>query len=300
MEIKSIPLEFKDIDSTKRTGVIKHAVYNSIDRAGDISTKGMFTKSWKENKSIDFLFNHNNDEIPGNVTGTSEDESGAYTEVKFGNWKLGDDVMAMAEAKVLRGASFGFVTEKKEFVEVKNQRVRKLKEVKHIETSLLTKVPAHPEAGLISLTKAFEGMELKALSAAEQAMLKRILTNDLTALEQLVSLSSGLDVTSDLYTWINYNISRRADAIGDIRSQLKYNSAEMAMIKSYVETVEKFCRESKASDECIKNLLREVEETKELLSEYDTSFTYSKSKPGDSRNDSLHKHLLLFDTLLSS
>jgi len=72
------------------------------------------------------------------------------------------------------------------------------------------------------------------------------------------------------------------------------------MIKSYVETVEKFCRESKASDECIKNLLREVEETKELLSEYDTSFTYSKSKPGDSRNDSLHKHLLLFDTLLSS
>lgn len=299
MEVKSIPLEFKDIDSSKRTGTIKHAVYNSTDRVDDISTKGMFTKSWQEHKAIDFLFNHKEDEIVGNVTGTFEDDNAAFTEVKFGKWKLGDDVIEMAEAKVLRGASFGYITQKKEFIQSGGKKVRKLKEVWHKETSLLTKMPAHPEAGLISLNKAFDGLELKSLSAAEQVMLKNILSNDLSALEQLVSLSSSLDVTSDLYTWINYNISRRADNIGDIRSQLKYNSAELSTMKSYVENVEKFCRESKASDECIKRLLQEVEETKELLSEYDTSTTRRNNEQGESRNDSFYKQLLLLNAKLN-
>lgn len=156
MEHKSIALELKDLDTGKRQGVIAHAVYNSIDRMGDISTKGMFTKSWSEKKDIDFLFNHDESEIVGTVLRTFEDEHKAYTEVKFGNWKLGDDVMEMAEAGVLRGASFGYVTEKKEYIDVKGRKVRKLKEVRHEETSLLTKIPAHPGAGLVSLTKSVE------------------------------------------------------------------------------------------------------------------------------------------------
>lgn len=153
MEHKSINLEFKELDQSSRTAIIAHSVYNSIDLNGDIATKGMFNKSWMENKQIDFLFNHKEDEILGTVTGTSEDEEKAYTHVKFGKWKLADDVMEMAEAKVLRGASFGFFTEKKEFIEVKGRKVRKLKEVRHPETSLMTKQPAHPGAGLIKLTK---------------------------------------------------------------------------------------------------------------------------------------------------
>lgn len=153
-----IALEFKDLDTSKRTAVIKHAVYTSIDRVGDISTKGMFAKSWNETKAnkIDFLFNHLPGSKIGNVKSVFDDDSGAYTEVKFGSWTLGNDVMEMAEEGVLDGASFGYKTINKEIVKIKGQNIRKLTEVKHIETSLLTVAPAHPEAGLISLTKSLE------------------------------------------------------------------------------------------------------------------------------------------------
>src|SRR5678815_4146217 len=148
-----INLELKDLDTSKRTAVIKHAVYTSIDRVKDISTKGMFTKSWQENKP-DFLFNHIEGKTVGSTTRTFDDESGAYTEVKFGNWTLGNDVLEMAGEGVLKGASFGYITDKKDFVQIKGQKIRKLLEVRHIETSLLTVLPAHPEAGIVMLNKA--------------------------------------------------------------------------------------------------------------------------------------------------
>src|SRR6478609_1894274 len=75
-----IQLELKDLDTSKRTAVIKHAVYTSIDRVKDISTKGMFTKSWNENKP-DFLFNHVEGTTVGSVQRTFDDDNGAYTEV---------------------------------------------------------------------------------------------------------------------------------------------------------------------------------------------------------------------------
>lgn len=212
MERKSVPLELKDMSREKRTAVIAHAVYNNIDRTGDISTKGMFNKSWKENKSIDFLFNHNEDEIIGKTLRVFEDDEKAYTEVKFGSWKLGDDVLEMAEAGVLRGASFGYTTEKKEFVEIKGRKVRKLKEVRHSETSLLTKMPANPLAGIVTLTKAEEINLLKEF-------------------------------------------------------------------KSQIEKMEKFCRESNASDETIIQLLNEIEETKSIMSVYDTVSTQQATEP---------------------
>lgn len=290
MEIKSIPLEIKDVDTSKRTAIIAHAVYDSVDRVGDISTRGMFTKSWKENKSIDFLFNHNTDEIPGNALRTFEDEHKAYTEVKFGNWALGNDVMAMAEAGVIRGASFGYVTERKEMIEVKGKKVRRLKEVRHIETSLLTKMPAHPEAGIISLTKS---MEFKTLSPAEQDILKKISDAQMMTMQQCMDLCMMTNPESDLYTWCCNMMASCCSQCSDVRYQLKYNSGEMAAMKSYVKSVEDFCRDTKASDSCIKSLLQEVEETKELLSEYDTASTRLISAPGASKNDSFYKQLLL-------
>lgn len=153
-----VTLELKDLDTSKRTGIIKHAVYTSIDKTQDISTKGMFTKSWQE-RTPDFLFNHIPGKTVGSVKRTFDDDAGAYTEVKFGNWTLGNDVMEMADEGVLKGASFGYVTEKKDFVQIKGQKARKLLEVKHVETSLLTILPAHPEAGIISLNKAFEDLD---------------------------------------------------------------------------------------------------------------------------------------------
>lgn len=267
-----IELELKDLDTAKRTAVIKHAVYTSIDRVKDISTKGMFTKSWSEGKP-DFLFNHVEGATTGMVLSTYEDNNGAYTEVKFGNWTLGNDVLEMADGGVLKGASYGYITEKKEFVTIKGHKVRKLKEVQHIETSLLTLIPAHPEAGIVTLNKAFDMIELKQLTTAEQDFLKSLLLNDQSNIEMLVNLSARLDVASDLYTWISWQISRRADWMGDLRSQLKWNSQQIKSMKAYVEKVETFCRNAKASDESIIAIQNDILEYKNIISEYDTAVT---------------------------
>lgn len=165
MEQKNIALELKDFSPGSRTAIVAHAVYNNIDRVGDISRKGMFNKSWQEYKEIDFLFNHDLKQTPGSVLRTFEDEERAYTEVKFGNWTLGNDVMEMTEAKVIKGASFGYFAKKHNNVTVKGKKARELKEVFHVETSLLTTFPANPLAGVVSLTKDAEGallLELKA------------------------------------------------------------------------------------------------------------------------------------------
>lgn len=285
MERKSIALELKDLSTGSRTAVIAHAVYDNIDRTGDISCKGMFTKSWQENKNIDFLFNHAEGEVVGNVKSLYEDEKKAYTEVKFGNWTLGNDVMEMADSGVLKGASFGYITEKKDYTNIKGKKIRKLLEVKHSETSLLTIVPANPLAGVVALTKALGDMELKRLSPTEQAMLKTILMADHSALEQLVTLSLSLDVTSDLYVWINYNISRRAEQIASLRSEIKYNAPEIAGMKSYVNKVEKFCKDAKASDESIIKLSDDIKEVKQIIETFDTAFTQVATEPGASKSD---------------
>jgi HK97 family phage prohead protease len=154
-----IPIEFKDLDRTSGTGVIRHSVYNSIDRVNDIATKGMFTKSWNEakakglTKSINLLFNHNT--RIGFVTDVYDDDSGGYTSFKLLKSKV-QDISEMADEGALTGASFGYIPVKKQFIEVKGQKVRKLLEVKHLETSLLDVEPAHPEAGIVILNKSLD------------------------------------------------------------------------------------------------------------------------------------------------
>ena len=161
-----IALEFKDLDTSKRTAIIKHAVYGSIDRVGDIAHKGMFTKSWNENKPK-FYINHEAKQIPGTTLRTFEDNVGAYTEVKFGTWTLGNDALEMADAGIFTGASFGYITQKKDFTSIKGRNIRNLREVYHDESSLLTVPAAHPEAGLVTLNKAFD-MENEDVSAILQ------------------------------------------------------------------------------------------------------------------------------------
>lgn len=202
MEKKFLQLELKDFSPGSRTAVLAHAVYDVIDRLGDISRKGMFNKSWQEYKSIDFLFNHKTDQIPGNVNRTWEDEQKAYTEVKFGDWTLGNDVMNMADAGVLRGVSFGYVVQKKNFITVKGKKVRELKEVFHGETSVLTNYPANPLAGVVTLTKDANGILLE--------------------------------------------------------------------LKEHIELMEKFVRNSKASDEAIIKIANDLAEAKAIFDKYDT------------------------------
>lgn len=157
IERKATALELTDMDRDKRTAVIAHAVYNNIDRFKDISRKGMFNKSWNETKAGDIRFDidHDAKQQPGKVTRTYENELKAFTEVKFGSHTLGNDTMIMMDEGIIKGASFEFIAEKKAMIEVKGQKVRELKEVRHIATTVtLVLPPVNPLAGVVSVTKA--------------------------------------------------------------------------------------------------------------------------------------------------
>lgn len=283
MERKSINFELKDLDKSKRTAIIAHAVYDNIDRTEDISRKGMFTKSWAESKSdINFYLNHNDEQAPGKVVDVYEDEKAAYTKAWMGTHTLGNDVLTMMDEGIIKKASFGYITVNSAQIKKGDRKIRELKEVKHLETSVLTKMPANAKAGIISVTKAFDGLiDIKQLTSTEQLLLKKINSQDQSTLQDLINIAGNLDPKSDLFTWVTYAISRRAEMMGDVRSQLRYNSGELKEMNDYVNKLEKFCRRTTASDDCIKSMLSEIEEAKNFISEYNTAFTL-KQGPGAS------------------
>ena len=199
MEHKAITFELKDLSLDSRTAVIAHCVYNNIDRTGDISTKGMFSSSWERKEAIDFLFNHDQGQVGGTVRRTYEDESKAYTAVKFCDWKLGDDMIAMIDAGVMKGASFGYEAEKKEYIQKEGRKIRVLKQVKHIETSLLTKTPANPLAGIVSLTKDAEIQmlaELKENVATMEKFCRNTTSSDTTIINLLATVDEYKNIIS--------------------------------------------------------------------------------------------------------
>lgn len=238
MERKDVPFELKDMSMDKRTAVISHAVYNNIDRVEDISRKGMFSKSWQESKSdIAYYKNHDDDQVPGKVMDVWEDESKAYTQVYHGTHTLGNDTLIMLDEGIIRKSSFGYIVVRKEFTTVNGKKVRELKEVKHIETSVLTRMQANPLAGIESVTKA-----------------------------------------SDI-----------ANVVTELKQSLR--------------VMEKFCRNTKASDPTILLILGEIKEANRIIAAYDTAFTQVAPAPDASKevNDRevFRKHLLLFNQHLA-
>lgn len=279
------PIELTELNTERKTAVIAHAVYDNVDKKKDIARRGMFTKSWKENKAVDFLIDHDKAQKPGKVTDLYDDEKKAYTKVKFSGSTLGTDTMLMMDEGIIRGASFGFYAIKANKIEIKGQKVRELKEVFQDETTVTYALsPINDMAGVVKVTKAMQEFdkEIKALSQSEQSTLLAIVKNDQNTLEELIRISGVVGTDSDLYTWITWNISRRADMMGDIRSQLRYNAAQMGEMKAHLQTMERFCRDTTASDDCIQTILGQVEEVKGIISAHDTSHTRQRSEPSDS------------------
>lgn len=303
MERKSLPLEVKDIDKNSRTAVIAHAAYDNIDRANDISRKGMFTKSWNESKNdIALYLNHDDTKAPGRVEDVFDDSEKAYTKAWFGTHTLGNDTLIMLDEKVIKFASFGYFAEKSNPINIKGKSVRELKEVKHMETSVLTKIPANPKSGIVSVVKSLIP-ECKSLTTGEFSILKQIAMMDNEGLKVLMQLASDIDNNSDLYTWILWQISRRADMMDSIRSQLKYNAPEIKALHVHVADMEKFCANTKASDDCIKSVLQNIEETKQIISSYDTADTPLITEPAASSEDkkaAFQKQLYLFKARLAA
>lgn len=294
MERKCISLEVKDLDKDKRTATIAHASYDNVDRTEDISRKGMFTKSWDDGiEEISLYVNHDDTQAPGRVEGVFEDNKHAYTKAWFGTHTLGNDTLIMLDEKVIKWASFGYVATKSNNINVKGKAVRELKEVKHIETSVLTKMPANPKSRVVAVTKSMP--EIKALTQPEYAILKQIATMDNDCLKMMMTLAAEIDNTSDLYNWVLWQISRRADMMSAIRSELKWNAPEIKSIQDHIAICEKFVRDTKASDECIKAISENIEEYKGILIALEAS-PVIESKDDKSE---FQKKLLLLSTKIS-
>jgi len=288
IEYKTIPLKLQDVDKSSRTAVIAHAAYNNIDRTRDISRKGMFKKSWDEGiEEISLYFNHDDTQAPGLVTGVKEDSEYAYTEAKMGTHTLGNDTLIMMDEGIIKKASFGFITMKSQPKEIKGQKVRELLEVKHIETSVLTKMPANPKAGIVQVVKAFTGLlEVKTLNDQEQAFLQAIIASGSKLVRQALDLADSLDPDADLYTWINYFIQQQSSWIGDAKSNLRWGRKDfeesMKDLKAHAENMDRFVRSTKASDDCIKQIEAELKSAQHIISLYDTATTHDANEPGAS------------------
>lgn len=289
VEYKSIPLKLTDVDKSSRTAVIAHSAYNNIDRTKDISRKGMFTKSWEEGKDdISFYLNHDDEQAPGKVIGVKEDSDYAYTEAKMGTHTLGNDTLIMMDEGIIKKASFGYITMKSKPIEVKGQKVRELLEVKHIETSVLTKMPANPKAGVVSVVKFFDisRLEMKTLNDQEQLFLQGIIASGSKLVRQALDLADSLDPDADLYSWINYFIQQQSSWIGDAKSNLRWgrksDEASMSELKAHAENMARFVKNTRASDECIQQIEAELKAAQHIISLYDTAYTHD-GEPDASR-----------------
>lgn len=232
IEFKGIDFEVKDLSREQRTAVIAHSAYNNIDRYGDIARKGMFNKSWQENKGdIGFYLNHNPEMVPGKPVDFWEDNQFAYTKAYLGTHTLGEDTLKMMDEGIIKKASFGYVTMQKNYIESNGKKARELKEVKHIETSVLTVLQANPLATVVQVNKSFDIENM------------------------LIELKASIDV------------------------------------------MEKFCRNTTATDDCIKGVLVELEEAKNIIAKYDTASTHVADEPDASRkDDELYRRLLILNT----
>lgn len=161
------PIELSELSKEHRTAIIAHANYDNIDRKGDISRRGMFNKSWSETKAEELRFDidHDRNRQPGKVVSTFENEKKAFTKVSFSNSTLGNDTLIMMDEGIIRGASFEFITEKKGELNIKGRKIRELKEVRHLATTVTYGIPPINDlAGVVSVTKALDmAAEYKAL-----------------------------------------------------------------------------------------------------------------------------------------
>lgn len=300
VEYKSIPLKIKDVDTSKRTAVIAHSAYNNIDLGEDRANKGMFKKSWDSGiDDISLYFNHDDEQAPGLVVGVHEDNEFAYTEAKMGTHTLGNDTLIMIQEGIIKKASFGFIPIISPTVTIKNRKIRDLKEVKHVETSVLTKMPMNNKTKIVdvkSMSTALGKLDLKTLTDLEQTFLTNLINSGSRNIRAALDLSDTLSPDSDLYSWVTYFISQTSQWVADAKSNLRWGRKEadtFTELKAHVVDMERFVANTKASDACIQQVQTELTETKNFIDTFDTVTTFDE-KPGASDLD----EVLLYTKLL--
>lgn len=257
MITKAIDLSVKDIDLAKREAVIAFATYKTLDLDGDRSNRGMFDKSWSENRGIvRYFLNHDKKQAPGKIEQLWDDADHAYARVKHGTHTLGEDVLKQLYEGIIVAASFGFDPIKYKDIKGKG---KDFTEVKHYEVSALTHWGAHTESGPVAVQKALSSIpafKLKQLNQEEQDLLNLIINNGIENLQAAIAVAADLDPESDLYIAIMWMISRQAEIVGDVRGRLSWGMKEA--MQSQIVKMQKFIRNSNASDECIKSVQKSL------------------------------------------
>ena len=162
MRRKSHTAYMKDVqmDTESRTISGYAAVFNNVDKAGDMLIRGCFSKSISErgpesaaNDKIIFLWQHRSDQPIGRITRLVEDEKGLYFEAEIDRIEEGDRAIAQLESGTLNQFSIGFsyVWENCEW----DNDVFIVKEVKLYEVSVVT-FGCNPETEYLGLKSAEE------------------------------------------------------------------------------------------------------------------------------------------------
>lgn len=296
MEFKSTKFEKKDIDMGKRTAVLAYATYNSLDRVNDIVRKGMFTKSITESKDDVRLFlNHDKKQAPGRAGEFWEDSEHGYTKAYLGTHTLGNDTLIMLDEGIITDVSYGFDPVKTKSLGGKKREVN---EGKLWEISPLTHWGAHPGSGVIQVSKSFEpSIDFKQLTTSEQDVLRQVIANGQNSIMALVNLAANMETSSDMYTYVMYLISALADRTSGCMSTLKYGEKEVADMRVQLKTMERFVRDTKASDEAIQGVASNIESVKAVISDYDTVDTHVADEPSASVEEKEFADSLILLTL---
>jgi hypothetical protein len=276
MKIAKDGITIKDLDMSSRTAVIAQASYQSKDREGDMSNKGMFTRSWNNNRSDIRLFkNHNKYSGPGRVDDFWEDDQHAYVKSYYGTHTEGNDTLIQIDEGIIIAASYGYnpVVAPK----LKDSKGYDLKEVQWLETSVLTHWGAHKDSGVVTVMKHFD-FETKDLNDAEKDFLRRLIENRSEALRMSIEMNNMVSEGTDMWSYINEIIGSQSYDIGYLKRRLEYGVKEVSDLREGIKTMERFIHNTKASDECIQRIQMELDNTKQLLSEIESVATHDPDK----------------------
>lgn len=304
MLYKGTTFDTKDLDKSKRTAIIKFASYGTLDRDNDMSTKGMFTRSWNNApQDIRFFLNHEKKQAPGRPEAFSdgrpafwEDESGAYARVKLGTHTLGEDVLKMMDEGIITNNSFGF--DPIQSTQIKDKG-KMFKEVKLWEVSVLTHWGAHPDSTVMEVHKNKKGQKdyMGRFEKGDDVMVRPGYEHDpshagveMEIMECFgnyepygnshfysVELPDG-----SIHKW--YRGDELIPTLNDNDAQEE--SAEMAAMDVQIQLLEKFCKNTSASDATIIKMQAELEEIKsarQLLN--NTAVTRKRNDPAASVNN---------------
>ncbi len=240
IEFKSIENGLHDVDKSKRVMLGLFAPYKTPDMIGDVAHKGMFSRSWKENKSrVTHLFEHDTLKVIARNPELWEDDNGAYYKSIVPKHKLGDDVLDLAVNDLITGHSYAYAVIRGN----KNEHGgRDLHMVKHFEVSSTGGAwSVHPNTPLLYANKTLPAGDIIEKLEARYKTLDRFCRNSNASDETLEEMEFQrdtllLEIKQLHQNIIDLSISSTAAADEAPPSPTGISQEDILMFKSIVTT----------------------------------------------------------------